>query len=231
MKARSKALAAGCATALVSILAPATASATGACYAFTHFNNETIQTYDGGPPLVLRYLHTSAGSINTDTEARQLKHLRQTAYSLVGKATLLIDDRCATTGPADCTTPVDDYPQVRLMTTIDGTIITGRQLSGYVSPDPPGAHMGINMHILRRFQGGYPEFAFGPVTLECTTPQPSPVPSTWLCNVRAELDVGYILFFEQFAINVPILLRKLPANTAPACSVFRDGELYVAPEA
>ena len=100
MKARSKALAIGCATALASILAPATAMATGACYAFTHFNQQPVST-DLGPPIVLRYIPTSVGSINTDTEARTLNHLKQQAYSLVGKATVLFDDRCATTGAAE----------------------------------------------------------------------------------------------------------------------------------
>ena len=231
MKSQTKALTIGMATAFASILAPATASATGACYAFTTANHETIQTVDGGPPLVLRYLHTSAGSINTDTEARQLKHLRQQAYSLVGKATVLFDDRCAGGSVVpSCTEVVDNLPQIRLMTTIDGAIITGRQLVGYESPDAPGAHMGINVQFLRYIPGI--GIAIGPLTLECTSPQPSPTPQNWLCSVRAEFDDQIFgPFFEQYALNLPVLLEKLPANTAPACSVFRDGELNVTPDA
>ena len=226
MKSRSKALAIGCAAALTSILAPATAMATGACYAFTIPSNFSATTVDGGPPLVLRYIPTLVGNINTDSEARSLNHLQQKAYSLVGKSTVLFDDRCATTGPQDCQTPTDDLPQIRLMTTVDGTIITGRLLPGQSSPDAPGAHMGINMHLLR-YIPGVNELAIGPLTLECTSPHSGPTPSSWLCNVRAEIDVGYYPFFQQFAFHTPIVLQKLPANTAAACSVFQDGRLEV----
>ncbi len=144
---------------------------------------------------MLRYIPVNVGSINTDTEAKQFGHLKQTAYSLVGKATVLFDDRCATTAPADCVETTNDLPQVRLMTTIDGTIITGKLLAGYKSPDAPGAHMGINMQFLRRIPG-IDQFAIGPLTLECTSPQVSATPSSWLCNVRAEIDLGYFPFFQ-----------------------------------
>ena len=65
------------------------------------------------------------------------------------------------------------------------------------------------------------------MTLECTTPHTTPTPSSWLCNVRAEIDLGYFPFFQQFAFNTPIVLQKLPANTAAACSVFEDGRLEI----
>jgi hypothetical protein len=67
------------------------------------------------------------------------------------------------------------------------------------------------------------------LTLECTSPQSSPTPAYWLCNVRAEIDVGYFPVFQQFAFHVPVILEKLPANTARACSVFQDGRLEVDP--
>jgi len=232
MKSQSKALAIGVAAAVASILSPATAMATGTCYAFTHSaDNQVIATQDGDPPIVLRYIPVNHGSINTDTEARQLNHLKQQAYSLVGKATVLFDDYCATNGPADCDTTTDDLRQIRLMTTVDGTIIVGKKLSGYTGPDAPGAHMGINMHFLRNIPG-INQFAVGPLTMECTSPQTSPTPGSWLCNIRAEVDLGYYPFFQQFALNVPIELKKLPANTARACSVFQDGRLEIGvPEA
>jgi hypothetical protein len=64
--------------------------------------------------------------------------------------------------------------------------------------------------------------------MECTSPQSSPTPTSWLCNVKAEIDYGYVPFFEQLVdINLPITLQKLPANTAQACSVFQDGSLVV----
>jgi hypothetical protein len=226
MKSQSKALALGVAAAVASILSPATALATGSCYAFTPAYANGISTIDGGPPLVLRYIPVNVGSINTDTEARTLSHLKQQAYSLVGKATVLFDDRCATTGPADCVEPVNNLPQIRLMTTVDGTIITGKVLLGTYPVDAPGAHMGIDVQFLRRIPY-VEEFAIGPLTLECTSPQSSPTPAYWLCNVRAEIDIGYFPFFQQFAFNVPVRLEKLPANTAPACSVFEDGRLEV----
>jgi hypothetical protein len=226
MKKQSLALSAGVATALAA-LAPTAAFATGTCYAFVP-PNYVNAAFDGDPPLVLRYIPVSVGPINTDTEAKKLGHLKQQAYSLVGKSTVLFDDRCATNGPADCETVTDDLRQVRLMTTVDGTIITGKVLAGTNPADGPGAHMGIDMQFLRRIPG-IDEFAVGPLTLECTSPQTSPTPATWLCNVRAEIDFGYFPFFEQYAFNVPILLEKLPANTARACSVFQDGGLQVEP--
>ena len=225
MKNRSAALTGGVLTALAG-LAPMAASATGSCYAFTPTYPTGVSTIDGGPPLVLRYIPVNVGSINTDTEAKTLGHLKQTAFSLVGKATVLFDDRCATTGPADCNEPVDNLPQIRLMTTVDGTIITGKVLLGTYPADEPGAHMGIDVQFLRRIPY-VEELAIGPLTLECTSPQSSPTPASWLCNVRAEIDIGYFPFFQQFAFNTPVLLQKLAPNTAPACSVFEDGHLEV----
>jgi hypothetical protein len=73
----------------------------------------------------------------------------------------------------------------------------------------------------------------GPLTLECSSPQTSPAPANWLCNVRAEIDINidtvaqYFPIFEQYAFNAPVVLEKLPANTARACSVFQDGGLEV----
>ncbi len=229
MKKRSLALTAGVLVGLTG-LAPSLASATGVCYAFVPADYQQA-TVDGGPPLVLRYIATSVGPINTSTEAKQLGHLLQNAYSLVGKSTVLFDDRCPSTNTAvpDCDVATDDLRQVRLMTTIDGTIITGKVVAGTQPADAPGAHMGINVHFLRRIPG-IDRFAVGPLTLECSSPQTSTAPATWLCNVRAEIDVGYFPFFEQYAFGVPVLLQKLPANTAAACSVFQDGELEVEPE-
>jgi hypothetical protein len=226
MKKQSLALTAGVAIAIAG-LAPTVASATGTCYAFVPANYGA-DSIDGGPPLVLRYIPVAVGAINTDTEAKTLGHLKQTAYSLVGKATALFDDRCATNGPADCETITDDLPQVRLMTTVDGTIIVGKVLLGTYPADEPGAHMGLDVQFLRRIPG-LDTFAVGPLTLECSSPQTSPTPATWLCNIRAEIDVGYFPFFEQYAFNTPVVLQKLAPNTAPACSVFQDGGLIVEP--
>jgi hypothetical protein len=227
MNKPSSALTAGVAIALAG-LAPTVASATGTCYAFVPANYAAA-SFDGEPPLVLRYIPVGVGDINTDKEARNLGHLRQKAYSLVGKATALFDDHCATTGPTDCEVVTDDLDQIRLMTTIDGTVITGRVISGTNPVDGPGAHMGINMHFLRTIPG-IQEFAVGPIDLECTSPQASPTPSTWTCQIRAEFDLAlYFPFFQQYAFNVPIQLVKLQPNTARACSVFKDGRLEVVP--
>jgi hypothetical protein len=231
MKSQSKALALGVAAAVASILSPATALATGVCYAITLPND--VQTFDNHSPLVLRYIATSAGSINTDTEAKYLGHLKQQAYSLVGKSTVLFGERCEA---ADTGCTANDH-QFRLMTTVDGTIITGKVLTGTKPADPPGAHMGVNVHFLRTIYGsqvltGVNAFAIGPMTLECTSETPSTAPAYWYCNVKAELAAGYAPFFWEFLdINLPIVLDKLPANTAAACSVFRDGDLFVQPDA
>jgi hypothetical protein len=225
MKKHSLALSTGVLAALAG-LTPTIASATGVCYAFVPAGYAQA-SFDGDPPLVLRYIAQNVGEINTNTEAKQLGHLKQVAYNLNGKATLLFDDRCAIEGAAGCDTVVDNLHQIRLMTTIDGTIITGKVVAGTNPADEPGAHMGINMQFLRRIPQ-IEEFAIGPLTLECTSPQTSTAPASWLCNVRAEIDlVAYFPFFQQFALNLPVRLEKLSANTARACSVFQDGGLEV----
>ena len=228
MNNRSLALATGVATALAG-LAPTAAFATGTCYAFQSSDPVLTSTYDG-PPLVLRYIPTSVGSINTDTEARTLHHLRQTAFSLVGKATALFDYRCDNENQVAGVCPgTETEGQLRLMTTIDGTIIVGKPLSGVSSPDEPGAHMGINMHLLRRVLGGY--LSVGPVDLECSTPSTTPTPAYWRCNIRAEIDYPfYDGIFWQLAVNDEIQLRKVSSNDVAACSVFQDGEPVVYPE-
>jgi hypothetical protein len=222
MKLQKKPLAIGCMTALAGILSTPNAFATGTCYAFT---SPEVNNVYGGPPIVLRYIPTNVGSINTDTEAKQLHHLKQTAFSLVGKATALFGYRCDTQDPQ----PAGECPgttgegQIRLMTTIDGTIIVGKLLSGATSPDEPGAHMGINMHLLRRVLGGY--ISVGPVDLECSTPQTSPTPGYWRCNIRAEFDYPFEYgVFWQLAVNDEIQLVKVNSAQTPACSVFQDGE-------
>ena len=157
-------------------LAPATGFATGTCYAFTDAYPTLEKSVDGGPPLVLRYIHTSVGEINTDAEARSFAHLKQVGFSLVGKATALIDFGCNGGDPAVACPESINGQQLRLMTTIDGAIITGRQLANAPkSPDEPGAHMGINMQLLRRL----PNFRYlpvGPVTLECSSSVAGPNP-------------------------------------------------------
>jgi hypothetical protein len=209
-------------------LAPATGFATGTCYAFTDANPTIGKTVDGGPPLVLRYIHTSVGEINSDAEAKSFAHLKQQGFSLVGKATALIDFSCHNGEPAvACDASIIDGQQLRLMTTIDGAIITGRQLADAPkSPDEPGAHMGINMQLLRRL----PNFEFipvGPVTLECSSSVAGPNPPYWLCNIRAEFDFPASRensIFWQFAANHTVRLVKVTAAQVPACSVFQDGE-------
>jgi hypothetical protein len=228
MKARSNALAAGCATALASILAPATALAHGTCYAFTQPEPRFASTFDGYAPFVLRYIPTSVGALTTDAEATNFGHLKQTIYSLVGKATALIEV-CANAGAQQCDQTVIEENQIRLMTTVDGTIITGRRLTPTSQTyDEPGAHMGVNVHLLRRF----PEFNFpfpvGDGVLECTTPQTSQTPNEWTCNLK--VDVNYPIGggdFLAFAQIRPFVLKKVNASQTPACSVFQDGGRYV----
>jgi hypothetical protein len=223
MKLQKKPLAIGCMAALAGILSTPNAFATGTCYAFTS-PEPTIESVDGGPPIVLRYIPTSVGPLTTDTEAYRFGHLRQTAFSLVGKATALFDLSCAELTEANGACPVSsEYYQIRLMTTIDGTIIVGRPISGVYSPDAPGAHMGINMHLLR-YVPGFGEVRVGPVDLECTTSQTSATPNQWLCSVRAEFDVPVVdSIFWQFATTQPIVLQKVNSGETPACSVFQDG--------
>jgi hypothetical protein len=154
--------------------------------------------------------------------------LKQVGFSLVGKATALVDFGCDGDNPAAVACPSSiNGQQLRLMTTIDGAIITGRQLANAPkSPDEPGAHMGINMQLLRRL----PDFRYlpvGPVTLECSSDVAWPDPPYWLCNIRAEFDFPAQQensVFWQFAANHAVRLVKVTASQVPACSVFQDGE-------
>ncbi|MCX5672350.1 MAG: hypothetical protein NTU94_13620 [Planctomycetota bacterium] len=203
-------------------LAPATGSATGTCYAFMDDYPTKSKSVDGGPPVVLRYIYTSVGEINTDAEAKSFAHLKQMAFSLVGKASALVDFDCK--GDSACPAQINGQ-QMRLMTTIDGAIITGRQLANAPkSPDSPGAHMGINMQLLRLVPN-WSEFPIGPVTLDCSSDVPGPNPPYWMCNIRAEFDVGPIDddTFLQLAQRRTVRLDRVTAAQVPACSVFQDG--------
>jgi hypothetical protein len=226
MKSQSRALLIGSMTALASVLSPATASATGSCYAFTDFDNVTNSTIDGGPPIALRYIAKSAGLLNSVAEAKKFAHLKQTLYNMNGKATVLFDVSCdAPTLESSCPVSGNGPYQVRLMTTIDGTIVTGQAVTPYTA-DEPGAHMGVNVQFLRRIPG-ISGFAVGPFTLECSSPQVSANPAYWFCNVRAEIDGPVNGFFLQLAAREEVVLQKVSPNDTPACSVFEDGALRV----
>ncbi|MBA2591110.1 MAG: hypothetical protein M3495_02725 [Pseudomonadota bacterium] len=127
MKWQTKTLVAGSITAFVGTLSPATVFATGGagtCYAVTAFDHAT--TVDGGPPLIVRYLTDNEGSINSNAEVRNFYHLKQQAYSLVGKGTALFNVRNGDQCQAEpCANTEPNGHQVRIMTTLDGTIITG----------------------------------------------------------------------------------------------------------
>jgi hypothetical protein len=219
----------------VACLSPGTVLANSACYAFTDSDPVFARngSIDGGPPIVLRYIATPVGPITTDEEAKVLHQLRQNAFSLVGKATTLIDFSCDGVGATVCPTGVVGPEQVRLMTTIDGTIITGKvPVKPEWSPDSPGTHMGINMHFLRRVSP-FSQYPVGPVTLECSTSQVSATPAYWECNMKAEFDVGELISDSTFLVlaeRKTIRLNKVNPATTPACGVFQDGALEVFPE-
>jgi hypothetical protein len=224
MKQRSKALAAGAAAAFVSILAPATASATGACYVFEHPQSQP-ETVDGGTSFALRYIPTKVGQLTSDSEARQLAHLKQEVFSLVGKVTAILA-RCDTTGATQCNASVEN--QHRVMTTADGTIITGKVLSGTYPVDGPGAHLGVNVHLIRRI--GYDEISLGPVLLECSTERTSATPSYWdECNLKLDIGFGGPYFFQGISLVAPFTLTKVNPLDNPACSVFQDGNPVIVP--
>jgi hypothetical protein len=228
MKTQSLALATGVLTALAG-LAPTAAFATGVCYVFNQPQNNPVSTVDGGSPIVIRYLATKVGAINTDTEARNLGHLRQDAYSLVGKVTAIIT-RCADAVEPGanqvCENLVPIENQSRLMTTADGTIVTGKLLAGAYSPDEPGAHMGVNIHLLRRIPEVAGPYPIGPALLECSSSYAAINPPSWRCNLRADLIFPYQFVFP---IVSPITLTRVNSNSEPACSVFQDGDPYVRP--
>lgn len=216
MKSQLKALVVGSMTALIGMAAPATVFANGVCYAVRDFNS--IDSFDGGPPLIVRYIATNVGSINSDAETKApFYHLKQQAYSLVGKGSALINLDMCQTEPCANTVP-NGPPQVRIMTTLDGTIITG---TGNWSPDEPGAHMGLDVQFLRFLFG---EVSIGPITLECTSEQPSKTPRFWICNTKTELNVPEVEEPpEVIPLVFPVILEKVKASDVPACSVFQDG--------
>jgi hypothetical protein len=68
----------------------------------------------------------------------------------------------------------------------------------------------------------------GPAVLECTSSQVSATPTSWRCNLRA--DIGFPVepgTFLALALIQPIVLTKVNPNNTPACSVFQDGDLQV----
>ena len=114
MKSQTKALVVGSMTAFIGILSPATVFATGndhdkdrkdsTCYAVkVEAPVDATTTTDDGPPLIVRYLTENEGSLNSKEEAREFGHLKQQAYSVVGKAAALFHengDQCAAGGHA-----------------------------------------------------------------------------------------------------------------------------------
>jgi hypothetical protein len=110
------------------------------------------------------------------------------------------------------------------MTTVDGSIITGRLPADGWSPDSPGAHMGVNVHLLRRIPQLQIPIPIGPAVLECTSSQPSATPEFWRCNLKAEVNYPDDGSFFAYALIHPFILEKVNANRTPACSVFQDGE-------
>jgi hypothetical protein len=220
MKSQTKALVMGSMTAFA-VLSPVSAFATGVCYAFTLPDSQVSNTIDGGPEFVLRYIPTNVGALTSDAESRNFFHLKQQAYSLVGKVTVLIEFECPT--GVICEATIQPY-QARLMTTVDGSIITGRLPADGWSPDSPGAHMGVNVHLLRRVPQLGIDTPIGPAVLECTSSQTSATPDSWRCNLKADINQGEGGLFLAYALIHPFILEKVNANRTPACSVFQDGE-------
>jgi len=69
------------------------------------------------------------------------------------------------------------------MAVFDGAIVTS---SGGRS-QLPGAHLGGTSYFVRGAPGKGPQGGQAdPVFWECTSDEPSPVPNTWLCTIRAE---------------------------------------------
>lgn len=97
MKSQTKALVVGSMTAFVGILSPATVLAPdddhdkdrkdSTCYAVeVEGPVDATTTTDGGPSLIVRYLTENEGSLTPEEE---FGHLKQQAYSVVGKAAAL----------------------------------------------------------------------------------------------------------------------------------------------
>jgi hypothetical protein len=130
------------------------------------------------------------------------------------------------------TDPNGDREQFRIMTTLDGTIITREEndKNNVHSPDKPGAHMGLDVQFVRIVNGTFPidsiapdtipPFAIGPITLECTSTESNATPESWVCNVKAEFQEQFVS--PVFALTVPITLEKVDPRQVEACSVFQD---------
>jgi hypothetical protein len=146
MKSKTKAMVVVSMTAFIGSLSPATVLATdgdhdkdpkdhkdSTCYAVkVEARVDATTTTDGGPPFIVRYLTENEGRLISEEEARNLGHLKQQAYSVVGKAAALlhengdqcVDATCPETEPNENTEPNGD-PK-RIMATVDGTISPGR---------------------------------------------------------------------------------------------------------
>jgi len=243
MKSQTKALVVGCMTAFVGILSPATVLATdgdddkdrkdSTCYAVkVEGPVDATTTTDDGPPLIVRYLTENEGSLTPEEE---FGHLKQQAYSVVGKAAALFHENDENGDPCvgdGCLQNIPNGDRKRIMTTVDGTIITGKghhngnNESNNASPDAPGAHMGLDVQFLRFVNGA---LAIGPITLECTSPEVDKTPDRWVCNVKTESQGAGVtptftppFTFPVFALTLPITLQKVDPREVEACSVFQD---------
>jgi hypothetical protein len=74
------------------------------------------------------------------------------------------------------TDPNGDREQFRIMTTLDGTIITGEEndKNNVHSPDKPGAHMGLDVQFVRIVNGTFPIDSIAPDTIPPFAIGPSP---------------------------------------------------------
>jgi hypothetical protein len=222
MKTQTKAVVVGSMTAFVGILSPATVFAntdTGTCYSVI----DPAGTAEGS--LIVRYITKKVGSLTSNAEENKFGHLKQQVYSVLGKGTLLEQKEKA------CLQEPCPGEEDRLMTTVDGTIITGDHKNNNNAPDQPGAHMGLDVQFLR-FNDTPPDSldaVLGPITLECSSTESKATPEKWFCNLKAEFQPAEP--FTVFGLPLPITLEQVDPLEEPACSVFQDGggELPIIP--
>jgi hypothetical protein len=98
-----------------------------------------------------------------------------------------------------------------VMAVFDGAVVTSAPTKrGY--GQPKGAHLGGTSYFVRGGTGIGPQNGTqNPMDWECTSAEPSPIPSTWACTLKS----------DDYKSGIPVTLYRLK-NADKECDVFQD---------
>ena len=225
------AIVASAVAAVIGLAAPSTSFANkgedrskSTCYVVApSYEEATRNSYS--PPAAIRYLTESLGSINSDSEVRYFNHLKQYAYDVTGKATLLLKHDVVDDALANNT----DGGDLRIMSTTSGAAIVGKKVWGTYPKDKEGAHLGLTINFGR--SDAYNNIFLGPLFLECTSPYTSQTPDKWHCSIKLDGDLNVardsgVILGQAFGLATEVDLYKVNPAYVQACSVFQDGEYF-----